>query len=81
MVISLLEIVEFVLWENIFCYQLCPNGPIAASYRVQRSYDWTDSISAPKDDGIAIVNIETGEKEILISFEQMAKAWSKMVLM
>lgn len=36
------------------------------------SYDWTDSISAPKDDGIAIVNIETGKKEILISFEQMA---------
>ena len=36
------------------------------------SYDWTDSISAPKDDGIAIVNIKTGEKEILISFEQMA---------
>ena len=38
------------------------------------SYDWTDSISAPKDDGIAIVNIETGEKEILISFEQMANS-------
>ena len=37
------------------------------------SYDWTDGITAPKDDGIAIVNIETGEKEILISFEQMSR--------
>ena len=37
------------------------------------SYDWTYGVPAPKDDGIAIVNIETGEKEILISFEKKAK--------
>jgi hypothetical protein len=38
------------------------------------SFDWTDGVAAPKDDGIAIINIKTGEKKILISFEQMAQA-------
>ena len=37
------------------------------------SFDWSNGIAAPKEDGIAIINIETGEKNILISFDQMAK--------
>ena len=39
----------------------------------KESFDWTDGVAAPKEDGIAIVNIETAEKKILISFEQMAR--------
>ncbi len=37
------------------------------------SYDWTEGVAAPKDDGIAIIDIKNGEKKVLISFEQMAK--------
>jgi hypothetical protein len=65
---------------------VCPSGKyfLAINYaRMARlrpvtgykgSFDWTDGVAAPKDDGIAIINIKTGEKKILISFEQMAQA-------
>ncbi len=39
----------------------------------KESFDWTKAMAAPKEDGIAIINIGTGEKKILISFEQMAQ--------
>ena len=63
---------------------VCPTGKyfLAINYaRMARlrpvtgykeSFDWTEGVEAPKDDGIAIINIKTGEKKILISFEQMA---------
>ncbi|MDA8757810.1 hypothetical protein N9M92_04540 [Flavobacteriaceae bacterium] len=37
------------------------------------SFDWSADVPAPKDDGIAIIDIETGEKKMLLSFEQMAQ--------
>jgi hypothetical protein len=65
---------------------VCPSGKyfLAINYaRMARlrpvtgykgSFDWTDGVAAPKDDGIAIINIKTGKKKILISFEQIAQA-------
>ena len=35
------------------------------------SYDWTNGISAPNDDGIAIIDIKTGIKKILVSFKKI----------
>ena len=64
---------------------VCPSGKyfLAINYArmgrlrpvtgYKESFDWTDGVAAPKEDGIAIVNIETAEKKILISFEQMAR--------
>jgi hypothetical protein len=64
---------------------VCPSGKyfLAINYaRMARlrpvtgykgSFDWTDGVAAPKDDGIAIINIKTGKKKILISFEQIAQ--------
>lgn len=63
---------------------VCPKGKyfLAINYaRLARlrpvtgyngAYDWTEGMPAPKEDGIAIINIDTGEKKILISFDQMA---------
>ena len=39
----------------------------------KETFDWTEGEAAPKEDGIAIINIKSGEKKILISFEQMAQ--------
>lgn len=36
--------------------------------------DWTEGIPAPADDGIFKVDIETGEKQLLVSFRQLADA-------
>ena len=64
---------------------VCPNGKyfLAINYaRLARlrpvtgykdSYDWSEGIAAPEEDGIAIINIDTGEKKILLSFKQMAE--------
>ena len=64
---------------------VCPSGKyfLAINYArmgrlrpvtgYKESFDWTDGVAAPKEDGIAIINIETAEKKILISFEQMAR--------
>ena len=57
---------------------VCPNGKyfLAINYaRMARlrpvtgykdSYDWSEGIAAPKEDGIAIINIDTGEKKIIL---------------
>ncbi len=37
-------------------------------------YDWTVGVRHPKDDGIFKVAIATGEKSLLVSFEQLADA-------
>ena len=64
---------------------VCPTGKyfLAINYaRMARlrpvtgykdSFDITDDIATPKDDGIAIIDIRTGKKKILISFDQMAE--------
>ncbi len=64
---------------------VCPSGKyfLAINYArmgrlrpvtgYKESFDWTDGVTAPKEDGIAIINIETAGKKILISFEQMAR--------
>jgi hypothetical protein len=36
--------------------------------------DWTDGVDHPEDDGIFRVNIESGEKELIVSFAQMRDA-------
>jgi len=36
------------------------------------SYNWTDGLAAPENDGIFITEIETGKKRILVSFRQLA---------
>jgi len=33
--------------------------------------DWTEGIAAPEDDGIFIIDIESGEKKLLVSFAQL----------
>ena len=38
------------------------------------TWDWTEGVVHPEDDGIFRVNIGTGEKEIIVSFAQMAEA-------
>ena len=64
---------------------ICPKGKyfLAINYaRMARlrpvtgykgSYDWSEGIAAPKEDGIAIIDIKTGVKKILLSFKQMAE--------
>ncbi len=37
------------------------------------AHDWTVGELAPKDDGIFLVNINTGKKELLVSFFQLAE--------
>ncbi len=38
------------------------------------AWDWTDGVSAPEDDGVFLVNVETGEKELLVSFRELTEA-------
>jgi len=38
------------------------------------SYDWTDGVAAPVNDGIFITEIESGKKRLLVSFRQLADA-------
>ncbi len=38
------------------------------------SWDWTTDIGAPKDDGIFKVDIETGQKKLIVSFAQLKEA-------
>ena len=38
------------------------------------AWDWTEGLSAPEDDGIFLVDVETGEKVLLVSFRQLAEA-------
>ena len=64
---------------------VCPKGKyfLAINYaRMARlrpvtgykdSYDWSEGLAAPKEDGIAIIDINTGNKKILLSFEKMAE--------
>jgi len=40
----------------------------------QGATDWTEGIPAPEDDGIYQITIETGQKRLLVSFQQMADA-------
>ena len=68
---------------------VCPTGKyfLAINYaRMARlrpvtgykgSYDWSEGIAAPKEDGIAIIDIKTGVKKILLSFKQMAEGLDK----
>lgn len=37
------------------------------------TYDWTKGLSAPGDDGIFIVDVATGTKRLVVSFQQLAK--------
>ena len=41
------------------------------------TFDWSEGLAAPKEDGIAIIDIATGEKKILISFERMAEGLNR----
>lgn len=36
--------------------------------------DWTEGVSAPEDDGVFLVDVETGEKRLLVSFRTLAEA-------
>ena len=38
------------------------------------AWDWTEGASAPDDDGIFLVDVETGEERLLVSFRQLAEA-------
>jgi hypothetical protein len=38
------------------------------------TWDWTEDVAHPEDDGIFRVNIATGEKEVIVSFAQLAEA-------
>lgn len=40
----------------------------------QGTLDWTEGIAAPDDDGIFLVDTETGEMRLVVSFAQMADA-------
>ncbi len=39
-----------------------------------KAYDWTEGVLHPEDDGIFRVNVASGEKELIVSFAQLAKA-------
>ena len=38
------------------------------------AWDWTEGVSAPEDDGVFLVDVETGEKDLLVSFRDLAEA-------
>ena len=38
------------------------------------AFDWTEGVNAPADDGIFKVDTETGEKSLVVSFQQLAEA-------
>ena len=37
------------------------------------AWDWTEGVSAPEDDGVFLVDVETGEKRLLVSFRDLAE--------
>ena len=44
----------------------------------KNAWDWTKGIAHPKDDGLFKVDIDSGEKTLLISFHQMANELEKL---
>ena len=38
------------------------------------AWDWTEGVSAPRDDGVFLIDVESGEKELLVSFHDLAGA-------
>lgn len=38
------------------------------------AWDWTEGVSAPEDDGIFLVDVETGKKRLLVSFRELSEA-------
>lgn len=36
------------------------------------AYDWTEGVAAPENDGLFLVDVATGVKELLVSFKQLA---------
>ena len=38
------------------------------------AWDWTEGVSAPNDDGVFLVDVESGEKQLLVSFHDLAEA-------
>jgi hypothetical protein len=38
------------------------------------SYDWTEGVAAPENDGIFLTEIHSGKKKLLVSFRQLADA-------
>ena len=46
------------------------------------AWDWTEGVSAPEDDGVFLVNVETAEKRLLVSFRELAerlrRAWPEI---
>jgi hypothetical protein len=40
------------------------------------AYDWTAGSAAPDDDGIFIVNVDTGQKRLLVSYRKLAEVVS-----
>ena len=37
------------------------------------AWDWTEGVSAPTDDGVFLVDVESGQKELLVSFHDLAE--------
>lgn len=46
------------------------------------AWDWTEGVSAPEDDGVFLVNVETAERRLLVSFfelaEKLRRAWPEI---
>ena len=40
------------------------------------AWDWTEGVNAPEDDGLFVVDAETGERKLIVSFRQMRDALS-----
>ena len=38
------------------------------------AWDWTEGTSAPEDDGVFLVDVDSGEKRLLVSFRELADA-------
>ena len=38
------------------------------------AWDWTEGMAAPDDDGVFLVDVATGEKELMVSFRELAEA-------
>lgn len=36
------------------------------------AWDWTQGVSAPSDDGVFLINVETGQKKLVVPFDQLA---------
>jgi hypothetical protein len=39
-----------------------------------QAYDWTEGVAAPENDGVFLINSETGVKRLIVSFRQLAEA-------